>query len=264
MYRQARLLNNPDQTLEAFIDKLTQLPLAYQPGSVWHYSVSLDVVARLVEVISGKSFGKYLQKTICGPLNMVDTAFHVPENKLSRLSAMYGLPDIAGVGHSLTNIYGAWADGFNERLDVSETYPVDKPETFARGGVGLFSTAWDYMRFSQMLLNGGELNGARILGRKTIDLMAMNHLPPQLLPFKVADPPNYGYGFGLGSRVLMDVAESQKPGSVGEHGWAGAAKTYFWIDPEDEIIGIMMSQAMMYPERPEKMFQALVYQALID
>ena len=115
-----------------------------------------------------------------------------------------------------------------------------------------------------MLLNGGELDGTRILGRKTIELMYANHLPNALLPFKVADPPNYGYGFGLGSRVLMNVAESGKPGSVGEHGWAGAAKTYFWIDPQEELIGIMMSQAMVYPELPERVMQVLTYQSIVD
>ncbi|MFT5195611.1 MAG: CubicO group peptidase (beta-lactamase class C family) [Cellvibrionaceae bacterium] len=264
IYRQARLMNDASRTLEEMIDQLAQLPLAYQPGTIWHYSVGIDVAARLVEIISGQTLGDYLQKTIFAPLKMKDTRFAVPDKKLSRLATMYGLPDIGGMGNSMSTFGEAWLNGFNERLDVSQTNPTDQPETFARGGHGLFSTAWDYMRFAQMLLNGGELNGAKILGRKTIDLMVINHLPASLLPFKVADPPNYGYGFGLGSRVLMDVAESQIPGSVGEHGWAGAASTYFWIDPQEELIGIMLSQAMVYPEKPQNVLQILAYQALVD
>lgn len=264
MYRQALVMHDSNQTLEEVIDQITQFPLAFQPGSIWHYSVSIDVVARLVEVISAKGFGDYLQEVILGPLNMVDTAFSVPESKLNRLSAMYGLPDVLEEGSCFTTFFEAWEAGFNNRIDVSNTYPTDKPETFVRGGHGLFSTASDYMRFCQMLLNGGELDGARILGRKTIELMYSNHLPSSMLPYKVADPPNYGYGFGLGSRVLMNVAESGKPGSVGEHGWAGAATTYFWIDPEEELIGILMSQAMVYPEQPQKVLQALTYQAIVD
>ena len=115
-----------------------------------------------------------------------------------------------------------------------------------------------------MLLNGGTLDGVQIVGRKIVELMHMNHLSSDLLPFKVADPPAYGYGFGLGSRVLLNVAESQMPGSVGEFGWAGAAKTYYWVDPQEDMVGILMSQSMMQFDTPEKDFQVLTYQALVD
>ena len=114
-----------------------------------------------------------------------------------------------------------------------------------------------------MLLNEGEVAGVRILARKTVNLMHTNYLQDDLLPYVIADPPAYGYGFGLGSRVLMNVAESEKPGSVGEFGWAGAAKTYYWVDPQEEIIGILMSQSMMQFEKPEADLQVLTYQALI-
>ena len=135
---------------------------------------------------------------------------------------------------------------------------------FARGGHGLFSTTWDYMRFAQMLLNRGELNGVHILGRKIVELMHMNHLPTELLPYELGGLPVLGYGFGLGSRVLMNVAESQMPGSVGEFGWAGAANTYYWVDPNEEIVGVLMAQNMMGLDVAEKDFQVLTYQALVD
>lgn len=136
---------------------------------------------------------------------------------------------------------------------------------FARGGHGLFSTAWDYMRFAQMLLNRGELDGVRILAPKIVDLMHMNHVPLALLPYSVI-PGIFaeGYGFGLGSRVLLNVAESALPGSVGEYGWAGAAKTYYWVDPKEELIGVLMTQYMLGVDVPEKDFQVLAYQALVD
>ncbi|MEM7343259.1 MAG: serine hydrolase domain-containing protein, partial [Chloroflexota bacterium] len=223
LYRQTRLGNNAERSLEEFVATLTHLPLAYQPGTRWHYSVSIDVVARLIEVISGQSLNEFLQETLFKPLGMVDTGFHVPDNKQNRLATMYGLPDLVGQNTSISQLINAWERGFNEQIDVSATYPATQSDNFARGGYGLFSTAWDYMRFAQMLLNQGELDGTRILGRKTIELMHMNHLPTDLLPFQVVGPPTYGYGFGLGSRVLMNVAESEKPGSVGEFGWAGAA-----------------------------------------
>jgi CubicO group peptidase (beta-lactamase class C family) len=264
LYRQARLVNNADRTLEELVNELTRLPLAYQPGSRWHYSLGIDVAAHLIEVISGQSLSQFLKERLFNPLGMVDTDFHVPPEKQDRIATMYGLPDLGAPDMSLSKLVEAWESGFNERIDVSATNPASKSDSFARGGHGLFSTAWDYMRFAQMLLNQGELDGARLLGRKTVELMHMNCLPADLLPYKVADPPLYGYGFGLGSRVLINVAESEMPGSVGEFGWGGAAKTYYWVDPREEIVGLLMSQSMMQFDVPEKDFQVLTYQALVD
>jgi CubicO group peptidase (beta-lactamase class C family) len=263
LYRQARLLNNAARSLEELVDDLTRLPLAYQPGTVWHYSLAFDVAAHLIEVLSDQSLNRFLKEVLFDPLGMVDTDFYVPPEKQGRIATMYGLPDICARNMTLSKLFKAWESGFNEQIDVSVTYPATKPSGFARGGHGLFSTAMDYMRFAQMLLNQGELDGVRILGRKIVELMHVNYLPADLLPFKVADPPDYGYGFGLGSRVLMNVAQSEKPGSVGEFGWAGAAKTYFWVDPQEKIVGLLMSQSMMQFDVPEKDFQVLAYQALI-
>jgi CubicO group peptidase (beta-lactamase class C family) len=260
MYRQSSILSNGDRTLEAMIGELARLPLAYQPGTKWHYSVSIDVLAHLIEVISGQPLQDFLNERLFAPLGMVDTGFTVPAAKRDRIMTMYGSPDVTG--STISALFEAWQSGFNERIDVETTYPVDNPN-FARGGHGLFSTAWDYMRFAQMLLNRGELDGARILGPKIVEFMHMNHVAPALLPFEIGGKPSSGYGFGLGSRVLLNVAESMVPGSVGEFGWSGAAKTYFWVDPQEEIIGVLMTQYMMGFDLPEKDFQVLVYQALM-
>ena len=264
LYRRAKLLNNAERTLEELVQALTQLPLAYQPGSRWHYSLGIDVATRLIEIMSGQPLHQFLRETLFDPLGMVDTGFCVPPEQQHRLAAMYGGFDLAGSHVTLSRLVDAWNSGINERLDVSETYPAAQSDSFARGGHGLFSTAWDYVRFAQMLLNQGELGGAQILGRKTVNLMHMNFLPADLLPYKIADPPAYGYGFGLGSRVLMNVAESEKPGSVGEFGWAGAAKTYYWVDPQEDMVGILMSQAMMQFDLPDQDFHVLAYQALVE
>ncbi len=263
LYRQAGLLNNSDRTLEELVHELTRLPLAFQPGSRWHYSLGIDVAARLIEIISGQALNQFLKDNIFVPLGMVDTGFSVPHEEQHRIATMYGLPDLCATDMNMSKLVKAWSNGFNERIDVSETYPALNSAGFARGGHGLFSTTWDYMRFAQMLLNQGELAGVRILARKTVQLMHMNYLPAGLLPYVIAEPPDYGYGFGLGSRVLMNVAESEKPGSAGEFGWGGAAKTYYWVDPQEEIVGILMSQSMMQFEKPEGDFQVLTYQALI-
>jgi CubicO group peptidase (beta-lactamase class C family) len=264
LYSQASLMNDAESSLKELINELVRLPLAFQPGSRWHYSLSIDVIAHLIEIISDQSLNHFLREKIFSPLAMIDTDFYVPPEKRNRLASMYGLPDLAAPGMTLSKLMEAWMNGFNERLDVSETYPATDPNGFARGGHGLFSTAWDYMRFAQMLLNQGELDGARILGRKTVDLMNMNHLPVDLLPCEMGGVPIMGYGFGLGSRVLMNVAESEMPGSVGEFGWAGAATTYYWVDTQEELIGLLMSQYMMGFEVPAKDFQVLTYQALVD
>jgi CubicO group peptidase (beta-lactamase class C family) len=176
---------------------------------------------------------------------------------------MYGLPDIATL--SFNHLVEASLAGVNERIDVETTYPATNTHGFARGGHGLFSTAWDYLRFAQMLLNRGQLDGVRILAPKIVDLMHMNHVPQALLPYAVFPGlPAEGYGFGLGSRVLLNVAESALPGSVGEYGWAGAAKTHYWVDPSEELIGIVMTQYMLGVDLPERDFRVLAYQALVE
>ena len=264
MYRDAKIMHDATRSLEAVIDDLATLPLAFQPGARWHYSVGIDVAARLVEVVSGQPLGEFLRVRLFDPLGMTDTGFGVPDSKLDRLSAMYGLPDLIGENYSAVQLVEAALSGFNERIDVSATYPTNTPDVFVRGGLGLFSTAGDYMRFAQMLGNNGALDGERLLSRKTLELMHSNHLPAELMPFEILGLPQPGMGFGLGSRVMLDVAQTGGTGSVGEYGWAGAAKTYYWVDPVEELVGVFMSQYMTGVLLPDRDMRSLTYQAIID
>jgi CubicO group peptidase (beta-lactamase class C family) len=263
MYNEGMLLD-AERPLAAAIDDLARFPLAFQPGSKWRYSVGIDVAARVIEVISGRPLGDFLRERLFEPLGMTDTAFGVPPEKRGRVAAMYGRPDVISPGTTMMSEFAAWMAGVNDRIDVSKSHPVDSPDVFMRGGHGLFSTTGDYFRFAQMLANGGELNGARILGRKTLELMHSNVVPAALLPLEVGGLPMPGYGFGLGSRVLMDVAQSGAPGSVGEFGWSGAAKTHYWVDPKEEMVGLFMTQSMMSFDLPELDLRALAYQAVED
>jgi CubicO group peptidase (beta-lactamase class C family) len=262
MYAEGRLLGARCSLAEG-IDDLARFPLAFQPGSRWHYSVGIDVAARVIEVVSGKPLGSFLRERLFEPLGMVDTAFGVPLEKRHRLAAMYGRQDLLDPATTFKRTFDAWQKGFNERIDVSSTYPVDAADLFVRGGHGLFSTAGDCFRFAQMLANGGHLDGERILGRKTLALMHANHVPA-LMPLEIGGVPLPGYGFGLGSRVLIDVAQSGAPGSVGEFGWSGAAKTHYWVDPQEELVGLFMTQSMMSFDLPELDLRALAYQAIAD
>jgi CubicO group peptidase (beta-lactamase class C family) len=263
MYKESKLLA-AHHTLEEAIDDLARFPLAFQPGSRWRYSVGIDVAARVIEVISGRPLGDFLRERLFEPLGMTDTAFGVPPEKRDRVAAIYGRPDVITPAATMGSEFAAWMGGVNDRIDVSKSYPVDSPGVFVRGGHGLFSTIGDYFRFAQMLANGGELDGERIIGRKTLELMHANHVPAALLPLEIGGLPMPGYGFGLGSRVLLDVAQSAAPGSVGEFGWSGAAKTHYWVDPKEQVVGLFMTQSMMSFDLPELDLRALVYQAIED
>ena len=264
LYREHRIMNDATRTLSEVVDAVAELPLAFQPGSRWHYSVGIDVAARLIEVLADQPLGEFLAARIFEPLAMTDTGFGVADGADERLAAMYGLPDLVGEGYHGGMLVEAAMSGFNERIDVSATYPTKTPDTYVRGGLGLFATVDDYYRFAQMLANGGSLDGRRIVGRKTLELMHGNRLPLDLLPFDILGMPSTGYGFGLGSRVLLDVATAERAGSVGEFGWAGAAKTYFWVDPVEHLVGVFMSQYMTGPQNPDVVFRNAVYQAIVD
>lgn len=264
LYRDHRVMDDATRTLAECVDLIASLPLAFQPGERFHYSVGIDVAARLIEVIADQALGDFLAERIFVSIGMTDTAFGVPDDQLGRLAAMYGLPDIAGQNYDANDLVKAELAGFNERIDVSATYPTSTPDVFVRGGHGLFSTTHDYFRFAQLLANGGELNGSRVVGRKTLELMHANRLPAGMLPWDIMGVPTPGFGFGLGSRVLLDVGASQNAGSVGEFGWAGAATTYYWVDPAEDLVGVFMTQYMTGPEQPDRTFRSVVYQAIAD
>ena len=221
-------------SLRQLIEQLSELPLEFSPGEAWNYSVATDVLAYLVEVFSGQPYDQYLRQHIFEPLGMVDTGFTVPASKVDRFAANYRRDrnkKLVLLDDPLTSHYTG---------DV----------TFFSGGGGLVSTAHDYYRFCQMMLNGGELEGARILGRKSVELMTMNHLPgnrdlTDLAVGSFSETTYEGVGFGLGVSVTLDLAVAQSIGSVGEYGWGGAASTAFWIDPLEDLIVIFMVQFWM-------------------
>ncbi len=243
-----------EYTLAEMVKELAEIPLEFSPGTAWNYSVSTDVLGHLVEVISGQSFDDFLRERIFEPLGMVDTGFTVPEEKADRFAANYNR-------------------GPDRKLKLSDD-PAEstylQPQTFLSGGGGLTSTSTDYWRFCQMLLNGGELDGERIVGPKTIELMTMNHLPDGQDLSAVAaggfsETTNDGIGFGLGFAVVEDVAKTQNSGSVGEYYWGGAASTIFWNDPKEDLSVVFMTQFM-----PSGTFnfrgqlKQLVYSAIVD
>ena len=219
--------------LQSMIDRLAEMPLKFSPGDNWNYGVSTDVCGYLVETISGQRFDEYLQEHIFNPLGMEDTGFDVPPEKIDRFAANYE----RGPDRKL------------RLLDDPATSNYAEPQTFFSGGGGLVSTAHDYHRFCQMLLNGGELDGARLLGPKTIELMTMNHLPDgddlsECALGSFSETANDGIGFGLGFAVLQDLPRTQNVGSIGEYYWGGAASTIFWIDPVEDMIVIFLTQFM--------------------
>lgn len=238
----AHVRTHPESTLAENIELLATLPLAHEPGTAWRYSTATDVLGYLVQVVSGRPFDVFLKERIFEPLGMTDTDFYVPPEKLSRFATNYGPSE----------------DGALKPIEDPVLSRFTHPTKFPSGGGGLVSTAPDYMNFCQMLLNMGELDGNRLLGRKTVELMTQDHLGPGL-----SLPNDPGLGFGLGVSVVTDLAKTRALGSVGTYGWGGAANTHFWIDPQEELIGLLMLQFMpsgTYPIVPD--FRVAVYQAL--
>ncbi len=230
------------------VERLAKVPLAHQPGTVWEYSLASDVLGRVVEAASGERLADFLDKRVFKPLSMVDTGFWLPQSKIGRLAV--ALPTDINSGKP------------NNLIDVSVAPANDS------GGAGGVSTAADYLRFSQMLLNGGQLDGNRVLSRTTVALMTSDHLgsrisapvtPGELL---LGVP---GYTFGLGFAVRQGAGIAGVPGSAGEFMWAGYAGTYFWVDPKEEIVAVYMTQAPS-PIRAyyRRLFKQLVYGALTD
>jgi CubicO group peptidase (beta-lactamase class C family) len=240
--------------LEGMIAQLAKLPLEFSPGEAWNYSVSTDVVGYLVQKLAGKPLDQVLAERIFGPLKMADTGFSVREDQRSRFAACYEAKPGGGI----------------KLQDDPETSPYLRAPDLISGGGGLVSTAADYMRFANMLVNGGELEGARILAPKTIRLMGSNHLPggadlTQMSRSLFSESTNAGVGFGLGFAVVFDPPKTLIPCSMGEFYWGGMASTAFWIDPVEEVTAVFMTQLIpssTYPIRRE--LRTLVYAALME
>ena len=244
-------LTTTTMTLAEAIDKLAAEPLISQPGAAWNYSLSTDVLSRVVEVASGQPFQEFLRERIFKPLKMADTDFVVPEAKWSRMTTVYS-PDGAGGIRPMKD-----PESFGN-THMSPVASYQAPKTYYSGGAGLVSTARDYARFAQMLLNGGTLDGVRLLGPKTIELMTVSHTTD----IQTGGLLGNGAGFGLGFRVVTDVGATQTSGSAGLYGWSGIYGTVFWVDPKERLVAIMMVQR--YPGSPvAAAFQPLVYQALV-
>ena len=221
--------------------ELGNIPLLHHPGAAWNYGMSTDVLGYLIEVVSGMPFEEFLKTRILNPLGMSDTAFSVPDEKAERYATLYEPAEDGGI-------------------QVIKNAPVSSGPLsfFHSGGAGLQSTAADYLRFCQMLLNDGELDGVRLLGRKTVELIRMNHISDDWHPLE-----RTGFGFGLGFAVVTDVADTHGPGSEGTYNWGGLASTTFWIDPVEDLIGILMTQ--LIGDSPfHAQFRVLTYQAITD
>ena len=241
-----------DASLEEAIDIMGGLPLLFDPGTAWNYSMSTDVCGRLIEVIGDCKFDDYLEENIFSPLGMIDTGFLVPQDKIHRFTSTYILNE----------------SGALEVTDPAQNSPYQKERLFLSGGGGLVSTTDDYQRFVDMLSNEGAADGNQIIGRRTLELMTMNHLPQGKLLNEVgrstfSETALAGMGFGLGFSVLMDPAANAGLGTIGEFAWGGAASTRFWVDPVEKISCIFMTQFMpsgYYPIRRE--LTTSVYQAI--
>ena len=254
-YRAADMMS-PKQTTAEFITKLSKLPLQNQPGEVFEYSMSTDVLGRLVEVVSGQPLDAFIAARITGPLGMNDTGFQIPASEAHRLAE--ALIDPA----------------------TGEPPPMARDLTlkpaFLSGGGGMVSTAPDYLRFTQMLINGGVtgtgVNAVRLLARKTVALMTHDHLPPGVgfapatrAQFEESAPmPEFGQGFGLGFCVRKEAGRNPVHGSAGEFYWSGVQGTYFWIDPQEALIGILMTCAPNVRRHYRALMRQLTYQALAD
>lgn len=252
-YAAAGVSRGAGETLMSFMEKLGATPLAFQPGERWMYSLATDVCGALVERLSGRPFDQYLSETIFEPLGMRDTAFHVEAAKADRLCANY----FRGPDKRLT-LY-----------DDPRTSPYLKPPSFLSGGGGLTSTTGDYLRFCEMLRRGGELDGARILGPRTIEMMRRNHLPggaamADMTLGGFSETAEPGVGFGLGLAMTIDPVAAGSP-STADYYWGGLASTIFWVDPVEELSVVFMTQLI-----PSGTFnfrgqlKSLVYSAIVD
>lgn len=225
--------------------RLSQVPLAFDPGTDWLYGVSIDVLGRVIEVASGQSLDEYLRKNTFEPLNMPDTAFSVPANKLNRFAANYRRTD-KGL----------------EVIDAPADSKFGKTVTLFSGGGGLVSTASDYMRFLSMIERDGELDGKRILKPETVKLMRTNQLPDAAFPIYFGNEKRFGTGFGLGFCVRTEITTWDPSGHLGEYGWGGAASTHYWLSPNDHLIVVTLEQIMPYEWDTEFGIKKLVYDAI--
>ena len=234
LYRRAGLHRLHECDLQELVERLGTIPLLYQPGTKWHYSIAADVLGRLIEVASGQPFDQFLTERIFQPLGMVDTGFYVPGEKIDRLAGLYGPVPTGGL-----QTIDAPEGGTGH---ISKTSFMEKPRFLSAGG-GLVSTASDFARFCLMLSGKGTLSGKRLMQAESVELMTRNHLPENLIPLDKKPEDRYGgLGFGLGVSVRVQQTDWVPASQIGEYGWIGGTSTEFWISPRDELVAITLAQ----------------------
>ena len=246
-YRRARILDR-DVDLQTMCGALGKIPLQYEPGTSWQYSVAIDVLGRVIEVASGEPFDGFLEKRIFHPLDMKDTGFFVPAEKSKRLAACY---------------FSDGKGGLKIEDAPAKSRYLQKPR-FLSGGGGLVSTTRDYLRFLTMVEEGGKLQGTRILKAQTAALMIHNEVPPEAMPIRFGTEMRYGLGYGLGFNVRVEHSDKWDPASpVGEYGWGGMASTHYWASPKDKLIVVTMEQTLPYSFMLETAVKGPIYDAVM-
>lgn len=232
--------------LNEMADRLATVPLAFEPGTQWEYSIATDVLGAVIERVSGKPLDQFLDDRLFKPLGMTDTGFHVPADKLPRFAANYG-PD---------------GPGNLKVIDRPADSKWAKPTSFFSAGGGLVATAEDYMRFLLMIRNGGHVNGKQLLKPDTVKLMTTNQLPHAIPAIRFGNDVRHGVGFGLGFSVFLQPTDFDKAAPVGEYGWGGAASTHYWVSPKDDLAVVTLEQRMPYTFETEFLLKPLIYAAI--
>jgi len=233
-YQQENILNDPDISLEEMVDKIATLPLAFQPGEAWRYSVATDVIGRLLEVVENKKLDDILREQILAPLEMKDTAFSVSKTNATKIMPMHGDTD--------ANKLISFQQAPLKLVDAEKSHPSDGEFINLRGGTGLFSTIDDYQLFCNFLLSGKDKSGTQLISKTMHDFMLTNRISDQMLPLRLGPIALSGYGWNLIGRVMTDKGFAMSLTENGEFGWSGAASTYFWVDRENHLTGIIMTQ----------------------
>ena len=233
-YKELDILNDPKKSLEEMVDQISTLPLAFQPGDAWRYSVATDILGRILEVHRKQRLRDVLKDLILDPLGMSETDFSINENQVSRLMPMHGTNDV--------NELISLKPKSLELVDIEKVHPSRGADIKERGGSGLFSTVKDYQLFCEFLINGKDKNGSQMISKTMHNFMLENRIPKKLLPLKLGPRLLDGYGWNLIGRLMINSGQAMSLTNNGEFGWAGAAKTFFWIDRKENLTGVIMTQ----------------------